>query len=241
MTSTLSNIARKGDGAARGIVVALVALGILSLAVSPARSFPIGFSVVGGIGVGYYDMESLNRHLQKFAQDSGLTSLDNLSNGVNFRIEGRVWMFDLFAVTTGFEHFWGATESQGSSSVLSYRAPADVYTVGAIVAPLRIENVLNLCVGSNLCFANSIFGTNEIIARRLSEFKGDGRGCELYAEAHTNFLDPIEVGFQLGYRWLALKTFTDKYGDTASFDSLTGTMEIDYSGAFFYFTTAIRL
>ncbi|MFA4947289.1 MAG: hypothetical protein WC674_02130 [Candidatus Krumholzibacteriia bacterium] len=225
---------------AQRIIMALMALAIFSLAAAPAGSFPIGFSAVGGIGAGYYDMAALNRHLQIVSQDSGLTTLDELLSGVNFRIEGRVWLFDLFAATGGFEHFWGATESQGSTSTLSYLAPSDVYTVGAIVAPLRIENVLNLCAGSNLCFAKSVYGTNEVVARRLSEFKGEGRGCELYAEAHTNFLNPIEVGFQLGYRWLALKTFTDKYGNVASFESGIK-MEIDYSGAFFYFTTAIRL
>ncbi len=222
------------------IRTAFAALAILSLAAAPAVSFPIGFSAVGGIGAGYYGMEALNRHLQIVSQDSGLTTLGNLSSGVNFRIEGRIWLYDLVAATGGFEYFWGSTESQGSTSTLTYQAPSDVYTVGAIVAPIRIENVFNLCVGLNLCFANSVFGTNEVIPRRLSEFKGEGRGCELYAEAHTNFINPIEVGFQMGYRRLALKTFTDKYGNTASFEP-GNKMEIDYSGAFFYLTTAIRL
>ncbi len=224
----------------RRIIPAFVALAVLSLAAAPAGSFPIGFSAVGGIGAGYYDMEALNRHLGHVAQDLGVASLDDLSSGVNFRVEGRVWMFDQFAVTAGFEHFWGATESEGTESSLSYRAPSDIYTVGAIVAVVRIENALNLCVGSNLCFANTVYGTNEVIERRLQEFRGDDQGFELYAEAHTNFLKPIELGFQLGYRGLALKSFTDKYGDTASFEEGMK-MEIDYSGAFFYFTTAIRL
>jgi len=224
----------------RRIVTALAAFAIVSLAAAPAGSFPIGFSAVGGIGAGYYDMAALNQHLGHVAQDLGVTSLDGLSGGVNFRIEGRLWMFDQFAATGGYEHFWGATESEGSASTLSYRAPSDVYTVGAIVSVLRIEKALNLCVGANLCFAESVFGTNEVVARRLSEFKGKDQGFELYAEAHTNFIDPIEVGFQLGYRGLALKTFKDKYGDVASFES-GSKMEIDYSGVFFYFTTAIRL
>ena len=224
----------------RTIITALAAIGALSLAAAPAGSFPLGFSAVGGIGAGYYDMAALNRHLGHVAQDLGVASLDELSSGVNFRIEGRVWLFNLFAVTGGFEHFWGATESEGTASMLSYRAPSDVYTLGAIVAVLKIENAINLCVGSNLCFAESVFGTNEVIARRLTEFKGEDQGYEIYAEAHSNFLDPIQVGFQLGYRGLAINTFTNKYGDTASFEPGMK-MEIDYSGAFFYFTTAIRL
>lgn len=224
----------------RRIITALAAFAALSLAAAPAGSFPIGFSAVGGIGAGYYDMAALNQHLGHVSQDLGVASLDELSSGVNFRIEGRVWMFNLFAVTGGFEHFWGATGSEGTASSLSYQAPADVYTLGAIVAVLKIENAINLCVGSNLCFAESVFGTNEVIARRLTEFKGEDQGYEIYAEAHSNFLDPIQVGFQLGYRGLAINTFTNKYGDTASFEPGMK-MEIDYSGAFFYFTTAIRL
>jgi hypothetical protein len=240
MTSARPKLARRRNGIACRTVTALAALTILSLAAAPAGSFPIGFSVVGGIGAGYYDMAALNRHLGHVAQDRGLTTLDGLSSGVNFRVEGRAWMLDLFAVTGGYEHFWGATESQGSASTLSYRAPSDVYTVGAIVAVLRIENALNLCVGSNICFVRSVYGTNEVIARRLSEYKGENQGYELYTEAHTNFLNPIEVGFQLGYRGLAIKSFKDKYGDEALFEP-GSKMEIDYSGAFFYFTTAIRL
>lgn len=240
MTFTRPAIKRQRCSMTRRIIPALVALAILSLAAAPAGSFPIGFSAVGGIGVGYYDMAALNQHLGHVAQDLGVASLDELSSGVNFRIEGRVWMFDQFAATGGFEYFWAATESQGSTSTLSYQAPADVYTFGAIVALLRIEDVFNLCVGSNLCFAESVYGTNEVVARRLSEFKGEDQGYELYAEAHSNFLNPIEVGFQLGYRGLAIKTFKDKYGNTASFEPGIK-MEIDYSGAFFYFTTAIRL
>lgn len=240
MASARPEIARQGNGTARTIMTACIAIATLSLAAAPAGSFPLGFSAVGGIGAGYYDMAALNQHLGHVAQDLGVSSLDELSSGVNFRIEGRVWIFDQVAGTGGFEHFWGATSSEGTESSLSYQAPADVYTFGAIVAVLRIENAINLCVGSNLCFAESVFGTNEVIARRLSEFKGDGQGYEVYAEAHSNFLGPIEVGFQLGYRGLAIETFTNKYGDTAFFEPGLK-MEIDYSGAFFYFTTAIRL
>jgi hypothetical protein len=241
MTSARSEFARHGDGLMRGMITALIALAVLCLAALPAGSFPIGFSAVGGIGAGYYNMEALNQHLGRIAQDSGWTSLDALSSGVNFRIEGRIWLFHKYAVTGGFEHFWGSTESQGSTATLSFRAPSDIYTVGAIVAPFRIENALNLCVGLNICFAETVFGTNEVYARRLSEYKGKNQGYELYAEAHSNFLNPIEVGFQLGYRGLDIKSFKDKTGATAIFNKSTTKMEIDYSGAFFYFTTAIRL
>ncbi|MDD4857928.1 MAG: hypothetical protein PHD74_07460, partial [Candidatus Krumholzibacteria bacterium] len=124
--------------------------------------------------------------------------------------------------------------------VLSYRAPADVYTVGAVCLAYRIENVLDLCVGTNLCFVNSVFGTNETVERRFSEYDGDDVGYEMYAEAHTNFLNPIEVGFQLGYRGLKIDTFTDRYGDVAYFEA-GRKMVVDYSGVFFYLIASIRI
>ncbi len=223
----------------RGIRTAVFFLTVLVLAFARAESFPLGFSVVGGIGAGYYDMEALNTHLGHVAQERNV-KFDGLTSGVNFRIEGRAWMYGLVALTGGFEHFWGETESEGSSATLSYRAPGDVYTVGAIVAAIKIENAMNLCVGSNYCFAEAVYGTNEVIERRFSEYKGKDEGYEIYAEAHTNFMNPIEVGFQLGYRGLKITDFTDKYGDPASFEPGMK-MEIDYSGLFFYFTTAIRL
>lgn len=223
----------------RGIRTTALSLATLAIVGVRAESFPLGFSIVGGIGAGYYEMEALNEHLGHVAQEKNV-KFDGLSSGVNFRIEGRAWLYDFAALAGGFEHFWGETESEGTSSTLSYRAPADVYTVGAIVAAIKIENVMNLCLGSNICFAKSVYGSNEVIERRFSEYKGDNEGYEIFAEAHTNFMDPIEVGFQLGYRGLKITEFTDKYGDPAWFEP-DMKMEIDYSGAFFYFTTAIRL
>jgi len=221
------------------IIVALCSFTILSLAPQPARPFPLGFSAVGAIGAGYYDMAKLNRHIGLVAQDRNV-ELEGISGGVNFRLEGRVWFRNQVALTGGYEHFWGETDVQGTSATLSYRAPSDVYTVGGIVVVLRLENAFNLCVGGNACFARTVYGTNELIGRRLSEFKGDDQGYEAYAEIHSNFINPVEVGFQLGYRGLVVESLTDKYGNTAYFEPGTK-MEIDYSGVFFYLTTAIRI
>jgi hypothetical protein len=221
------------------IVLALGALAILSAVSVPASSFPLGLSVVGGIGAGYYSMGDLNRHLGLIAQSKHIT-LDDITGGVNARVEGRVWILDQLGITGGYEHFWGATDAEGTSSSLSYRAPTDGYTVGAIVVLLHVPDVVNLCVGVNGCFARSVYGTNELVARRLSEFKGQHQGYEVFGEAHTNFIDPIEVGFQLGYRGLVIDSFTDKYGREAYFDSGMK-MRLDYSGVFFYLTTAIRI
>lgn len=239
MTPARREFIREGERMTRAFRTAVVSLAVLAAAFSRAESFPLGVSIVGGIGYGYYDMEALNVHLGHVAQERNV-KFDGLTGGVNVRIEGRAWMYDFVALTGGFEHFWGETESEGTSSTLSYRAPCDVYTVGAVVAAVRIENVMNLCAGANVCFAHAVYGTNEVIERQFSEYKGENEGYEIYAEAHTNFLNPIEVGFQLGYRGLVIEEFTDKYGDTASFEPSIK-MELDYSGMFFYFTTAIRL
>jgi len=223
----------------RTFLVVLGAIATLSLPPQPAGAFPLGFSAVGGIGAGYYSMEELNRHLGLIAQAERM-QLDGITGGANFRIEGRVWVLNTIGLTGGYERFWGETDGEGTSSSLSYRTPSDVYTIGAIAVLLRIENIFNLCVGANECFAKSVYGTNEFIERRLSEFKGEDRGFEAYAEIHSNFLNPIEVGLQLGYRGLTIETFNNKYGGVGSFEP-GRKIEIDYSGAFFYFTTAIRL
>jgi hypothetical protein len=224
------------------IVAAIGVLAMLSSVPQAARAFPLGFSAVGGIGAGYYSMAEMNRHIGLVAQDRKV-GLDGIASGVNFRIEGRIWILIPvpFALTGGYEHFWGDTEATGSeTTMLSYRAPSDVYTIGAIVVVLRIENVFDLCVGANECFASGVYGTNELVERRLSEFKGKDQGYEAYAEVHTNFLNPIEVGMQLGYRGLTIDTFKSKSGDVGFFET-NRKIEIDYSGAFFYLTTGIRL
>jgi hypothetical protein len=222
-------------------IASAAALGLAALALAPGAggTFPLGVSVTGGIGAGYYDMAELNRHIGLAAQDRHV-AIETLTSAINFRVEGRLWLFSQVALTGGYEHLWGDTEAQGTDATLSYRAPSDVYTVGGIVAVLKIENVVDLCVGASRCFASSVYGTNEVVARRLTEYKGTDRGYEAYAEAHTNFLNPIEVGFQLGYRGLAVETFKDKTGEVSFFEP-GRKIQIDYSGAFFYLTTAIRL
>jgi hypothetical protein len=223
-------------------IAALAALAIVVAAHSPAQPFPLGFSAVGGLGVGYYSMSELNRHIGLKRQAPGI-SLDDLSSGVNFRIEGRVWVLDRAGVTGGYEYYWGETSSEGSSTTLTYRTPADVYTLGAIVPIVRIRKAFYICLGANLCMAKSVFEKREEkdSARKLPSFKGDDSGYEAYAEIHTKFFNPLEVGFQLGYRGLKINTLNSvKDGLVATFDEGTK-IQIDYSGAFFYLTAAIRI
>ena len=223
-------------------IAALGALAIIVAAGSPAQSFPLGFSAVGGLGVGYYSMSELNRHIGSKRQGLGI-SLDELSNGVNFRIEGRVWVLDRAAVTGGYEYYWGETSSEGTSTPLTYRTPTDVYTLGAIVPLVRIKKAFDICLGVNLCMAKSVFEMKEEndSARKIPSFKGDDSGYEAYAEIHTKFFNPLELGFQLGYRGLKINSFTSIRDGLAGTFSDGAKINIDYSGVFFYLTTAIRI
>lgn len=222
----------------RTLVVILGSLTILTLPFRSAGAFPLGFSVFGGIGAGYYSMEELNRHLGLLAQSDSL-GIDDMTSGVNARLEGRVWGWNTIALTGGYERFWGETDAVGTSATVQFRAPSDVYTIGAIGVLLRVEDVFNLCAGVNACFARSVYGTNEFVERRMSEFKGKNEGYEAYAEAHSNFLNPLVLSLQLGYRGLTINTFKDKYGDVAYYEP-GRRMEIDYSGVFFYLTAGLR-
>jgi hypothetical protein len=226
----------------RKTIAALGALAIIVAADSPAQPFPLGFSAVGGLGVGYYSMSELNRHIGSKGQDLGI-SFDELSSGVNFRIEGRVWVLDRAAVTGGYEYYWGEASSEGSSSSLNYRTPADVYTLGAIVPLVRIEKGFDLCLGVNLCMAKAVFEMKEEndSARKIPSFKGDDSGYEAYAEIHTKFFNPIELGFQLGYRGLKISSLTSTRTGLEGTFSDGSKISIDYSGVFFYLTTAIRI
>jgi hypothetical protein len=204
-----------------------------------AHSFPIGLSANGSIGFGYYSMADLNSHLDIIRQEKHI-KLDELGSGVNFKVEGRIWLFNQVAIVGGYEHYWAESVSEGSSTTLSYKVPADVYNIGLVVTVLRLENTIDLCLGVNRSSAEAVFGTNEIVGRRLAEFKGKNAGYAVYGEIHTNFINPIEVGLQVGYRGLKINDMKDKWGDEAVFDD-GAKITIDYSGAFFYLTTAIRI
>jgi hypothetical protein len=235
------HVKEEADMKKRNVIAIGVLLSIVA-AYSPAQSIPIGFSAVGGLGYGYYSMGDLNRHIGSKRQDLGI-SLDELSNGVNFRLEGRVWVYDRAAVTGGYEYYWGETSSTGTSTSISYSAPTDVYTIGVIVPVIRKQGAFYLCLGINRCMAKSIFEMKEEddSSRLIPSFKGDDSGYEAYAEIETKFLNPLEIGLQLGYRGLKIETLNSiKDGAAAYFEDGTK-VNVDYSGVFFYLTTAIRL
>ena len=222
---------------------ALKLLVIVALSVIPSQcawTFPIGFSGHGGIGMGYYSMKELNDHINITGQTIH-TSFPDLSNGINLKFEGRVWFFDRFAVTGGYEHYYGDTEGTTETATLMFKAPANVYTVGGVLKVFSLPVFVDLHIGGYVCFARSVYGTNEEGSRRLAEFKGNDNGYQLFAEAATNFIRPLEFGIQLGYRGLKVKSFEDRYGDIAYFPTTRGRIQLDYSGVFFYVTVGFRI
>ncbi len=216
----------------------LTIIAVLLLTVSPiqeAFGFPIGISVHGGLGKGYYSMEELNDNLNELRLQLD-SNLSDLSNGTNVMAQGRLWFLGRVAVTIGYEHFWGETEIQTLDSPIVIKAPANVYSIGGIVTPLSIPVAADFNIGASISFVSCIYGTNQEFARKLEEYKGNDTGYQIYAEAMTNFLTPLQFGLMMGYRGLKVQEFEDRYGDLGIFDPSGAVMEIDYSGFFFYVT-----
>ena len=156
-------------------------------------------------------------------------------------LQGRLWFFDRIGLIATYEHLWGQTEISGAEDPIVFKAPANIYSVGGIVKVIVLPSIIDLNVGVSKSLATSVYGTNQDFARRLEEFKGDDDGYEIFVEAMTNFLRPLQFGLMLGYRGLKIINFEDRYGDVAYFEPSHVLMEVDYSGAFFYVTAGIGL
>jgi hypothetical protein len=221
------------------IVAAVVLLAAIA---ANGHAFPIGFSASGGIGIAYYAMNDLNNHIHITNQQEK-TTIPDLSDGVNFNVQGRVWLFNRFAVTLGYGHYYGDVRSEQSEVVSTIKVPVDVYFVGGAVNILFIDELIDINVGLNRCAAQSTFSIPQMDIERVKEFKANDTGYEIFVEAVTNFIRPIEVGFQLGYRRLKVKALEDKFGKipAAYFDTFDSSMELDYSGTFFFITAGVRL
>lgn len=222
------------------ISVAVLTILALVIPLQGARGFPIGVSIHGGLGKGYYSMEELNDNINELRLELG-SNMSDLSNGTNVMLQGRLWFFDRIGMTATYEHFWGETEISGADDPIIFKAPANVYSVGGVVKALVLPLIIDLNVGVSKSFATSIYGTNQDFARRLEEFKGDDDGYELFVEAMTNFVNPLKFGLMLGYRGLKIQGFEDRYGDIAYFEPSHVLIEADYSGVFFYVTAGIGL
>lgn len=200
--------------------------------------FPIGLSIHGGLGKGYYSMEELNDNLNELRLELD-SNLSDLSNGTNVMLQGRLWFIGRIAVTVGYEHFWGETEIQTVDSQILIKAPANIYSIGGIITPLSLPVFADFNIGASISFGSCIYGTNQEFSRQLEEFKGDDTGYQIYAEAMTNFLTPLQFGLMLGYRGLKIQELEDRYGDLGFFEPSGELMEIDYSGVYFYVTAGV--
>ena len=220
---------------------ALTIIALLLFVLAPVQNafgFPIGISVHGGLGKGYYSMEELNDNLNELRLELD-SNLSDLSNGTNVMLQGRLWFLDRIAATVGWEHFWGETEIQSIDSQILIKAPASVYSIGGILTAVSIPVFTDFNIGASILYISSIYGTNQEFSRILEEFKGSDTGYRIYAEAMTNFLTPLQFGLMLGYRRLKIKEFEDRYGDLGFFEPSGAIMELDYSGVFFYVTAGV--
>ena len=71
------------------ISVAVLAILALAIPLQGARGFPIGVSIHGGLGKGYYSMEELNDNINELRLELG-SNMSDLSNGTNVMLQGRL-------------------------------------------------------------------------------------------------------------------------------------------------------
>ena len=212
---------------------------ILLLAPAANATFPIGFEAKGGIGIGYYSMSEFNDNLVAVSQATG-QSFDELSDGFNVMLEGRVWMIGRIAATAGYEHFWAEKlMAVSASDYITYEMPADIMSLGGTVHIYRVPKVIDCNAGAKGLFCKSVVGTDQ--SGTWTEYKGNGYGWDLYGEVNTNFLNPVQVGFTLGYRHCRVEELEDKYGRTPEFIGTDEPIVMDYSGVYFYFTAGVAI
>ncbi len=202
--------------------------------------FPVGFEVKGGVGVGYYSMGEFNDNLEAVREQYGV-SFDDLTSGFNVMLEGRIWMLGRIAATAGYEHIWvEQIMPTGSSSYVTYKMPADLLSLGGTVHIFRVPKVIDINGGVKGTFAKVVYGTDES-GGRFTEYKANDYGWDIYAEINTNFINPVQVGFTLGYRSLKVDGFEDKFGNTPEFIGNDEPVVLDYSGIYFYFTAGVAI
>ncbi len=219
------------------LIVAVIVAAIL--VPSAATAIPLGFEVKGGIGIGYYSMTEFNDNIQAVRESYGL-EFDDPSSEFNVMLDGRIWMFGRFAATVGYEHLWAEYNMPvSSSSYVSYKYPADILSLGGTYHIYRVPTVIDINAGLKGDFAKVTYGTDQ--EGRYTEYKSNDYGWDIYAEINTNFLNPVQVGFTLGYRNLKVDGFVDKYGDEPHFMGTDEPVVLDYSGMYFYFTAGVAI
>jgi hypothetical protein len=222
------------------MALAMVFVAMLAIASADLAAFPLGISVKGGIGQGYYSMDALNENLKVASQQHG-AFFDDLSKGINVALQGRVWVLGRYGLHLGYQHYWGESTAIAGGTEYTYKTPADVYSIGCVINILSFPVLFDINAGANLCHVRSIFGTNVRTESFLQEYKGNDNGFDVYAEVVTNFIRPVDIGIQFGYRDLTVKSLENKFKEEARFPISETKVELEYSGVFFFFTAGIRL
>jgi len=223
----------------RNIIVAVVSAAVVFFGTGNSNAFPLNFSVSGSIGMGYYNMNELNTMVQQIAQDNKI-QIPKINKGINVGLHGRIWLFDIAAVTGEYEHFWAESTANLDPVPLTFKAPADVYSIGVLAKAYSSASAFDVCVGLSGNFVKSQYGSNIGSGRILREYKSDGKGITIYTEVHTNFLHPLEIGTQLGYRFMKIKDFKDKFDNKLYFNP-GSTATIDYGGFYFNIMSGFRI
>jgi hypothetical protein len=149
-------------------------------------------------------------------------------------------MLNRFAATVGYEHFWCEKNMPiNSSDYITYTMPADILSLGGAVHIYRVPKIIDINAGLKGTFGKVIYGTDE--SGRFIEYKANDYGWDIYAEFNTNFINPVQVGFTLGYRNLKIDGFEDKYGTTPYFIGTDNPVVMDYSGMYFYLTAGVAV
>lgn len=224
----------------------LIAAALICAAAAPAAEpalagdLPVGFEFKGGIGLGYYSMGELNDHLESLRQTVN-ANYEQVGSDFNVFAEGRVWLFGRFAALVGYEHFWTEAALATTAATYTYKAPADVVYAGGAVNIVSFPMLVDVNAGLRGTFAKVVYADNEENEARLVEYKANDYGWDLFAEVNTNFFKPLQVGFTLGYRNLAVSGFKNKFDEEPVFSTSGEAVEIEYSGVFFYLTAGIAL
>lgn len=219
------------------LLIAVLAAAVL--VPSAAAALPLGFEVKGGVGVGYFSMGEFNDNMQAVREANSLV-FDDLTSGINVMLEGRIWVFARVAATVGYEHLWAEQNMPiGSASYVSYTMPADILSLGGTVHIYRIPKVIDFNAGLKGIFGKVALGTDQ--SGTYTEYKSNGYGWDLYGEINTNFLNPVQIGFTLGYRNLKIDEFEDKFGDIPEYIGNGAPVVLSYSGMYFYVTAGVAI
>jgi hypothetical protein len=219
--------------------LAAIALAVVILAPATVSAISLGFEVKGGVGLGYYSMGEFTDNIQAVREQQGL-EFDDPSSEINVMLDGRIWMFGRFAASVGYEHLWMDYNMPiGSSNFVTYTMPVDIMSLGGVVHIYRVPKVIDINAGLKGDFAKVIYGTDQ--DGSYTEYKSNGYGWDLFAEINSNFLNPVQVGFTLGYRSLKVDEFEDKFGDSPTFIGTGEPVVVDYSGMYFYVTAGVAI